>query len=101
VKEKPCCEVWHLLDSRLPAEEVTFPDDYRRAARIETASVVEAFDRSRRADFGRTGVTDFAAHRRTRAYDVIIDPEGRAYFITLYGLQHAQRERAYGLEMGR
>jgi hypothetical protein len=101
VKEKPCCEVWHLRDERLPLEEVTFPDDYRLAARIQTASIVETRERIRRADFGRTEVTLFAASRRTRAYDVILDPEGRAYFIMPDGLHHVQREKAYGLELGR
>lgn len=99
--EKPCCEVWHLRDGRGTQEEVTFPDDYRFAARIETASVLETYERCRRADFGGVGVTDSAAHRKTRAYDVILDPEGRAYFIKPSELHLVQRERAYALELGR
>jgi hypothetical protein len=102
-------EVWHLKERCVVQENVEFPRDYHKVATIHTSSFMDALERTKRADFGKfqhgrdsRDVEIYAAHRKTRGYDVVVDPRHDvAYILRLNDVIKIERGRAQRLDLDR
>ena len=95
---KPYCEIWHVKDHMLDAEEVRFPKDFRLVAKVHEK---DAYHAGLAMLYGRQNtdvVRSYTATRPTRKNDVVIDREGRLYLFDGEGLTLV-RERRPGMDL--